>query len=318
MGSYCIGIDAGGTKVAYGLFDESDNLVARCQHPTPIYADGPEFTDIVINTINKIIQDNELTEDDISGIGMGMPSYLLYDKGYVYVTSAMVNIRDFAMRDYFKERISIPVFIDNDANLAALAESVHGAGKGYRDMVYIAIGTGLGSGLILNNALYRGSYGWAGECGHMLITPDSGVECGCRNKGCFMSWTSGRYIPHQVKLKAESADTIIDINGQINGEVLISAYNSGDRLAEDILNQMAKYLGICVYNIYQLLNVNLYVFGGGLTAFGDILFDRVKSEFDRYNHVPLPVEFKYAEMKKDFGIVGAKELAKISVLPQVR
>ena len=200
--------------------------------------------------------------------------------------------------------------LDNDSNCAALAEYRFGAGRGSRDMIYMAASTGVGSGLILDGKIFRGSYGWAGESGHMLITPDSGVECGCRNSGCFMSWASGRYIPHQIRRKAAGRKTSLDLNGELDGRALLRACEEGDELALEILDQMAYYLGICVFNIYQLLNVNLFVFGGGLVNFGDLLFSRVRKTFDRYNHIDLPVDFRFAQLKADFGIIGAAELVR--------
>lgn len=307
---YRIGVDAGGTKVAYGLFDENDRLVARRQHPTPIEADGPAFADLVIENTRALLDETGVDASRISGMGICMPSFILYEKGYVFMTSAMVNIRDFAMRDYMAERMPIPVVLDNDSNCAALAEYRFGAGRGSRDMIYMAASTGVGSGLILDGKLFRGSYGWAGESGHMLITPDSGVECGCRNSGCFMSWASGRYIPHQIRRKAAGRKTSLDLNGELDGRALLRACEEGDELALEILDQMAYYLGICVFNIYQLLNVNLFVFGGGLVNFGDLLFSRVRKTFDRYNHIDLPVDFRFAQLKADFGIIGAAELVR--------
>ena len=164
---YRIGIDAGGTKVAYGLFDEKNVLVDRFQHPTPITADGPAFCDLVIESLHGLLRKNALEMRDLQGVGICMPSFILFDEGYVCMTSAMVNIRDFAMRDYLQERLNVPVILDNDSNVAALAEHRYGAGQGSRHMVYVATSTGIGSGLILNGELFRGSYGWAGECGHM-------------------------------------------------------------------------------------------------------------------------------------------------------
>jgi len=308
--AYRIGIDAGGTKVAYGLFDEDNRLLDRYQHPTPIEADGPAFSDLVIESIHAMLRKNHLTCEDLQGVGICMPSFILFDEGYVCMTSAMVNIRDFAMRDYLKERLGVPVILDNDSNVAALAEHCYGAGRGSRHMVYVATSTGIGSGLILNNQLFRGSYGWAGECGHMLITPDEGVECGCRNQGCFMSWASGRYIPQQIRRMAQGRETSMDLGPDLDGIELLRACKEGDPLALEVLEQTAHYIAVCVFNIYQLLNVNLFVFGGGLVNFGPMLYDRVRKEFDRYNHIPQPVEFRFAELKQDFGIIGAAELVR--------
>lgn len=240
MSSYRIGIDAGGTKVAYGLFDEANTLLERAQHPTPILADGPEFTELVAENVEKLLAKTGTEKRELQGIGVCMPSFILFDRGYVCMTSAMVNIRDFAMRDYMVRRLGVPVVLDNDSNVAALAEHRYGAGRGSRDMIYVAASTGIGSGLILNGALFRGSYGWAGECGHMLITPDEGVECGCRNRGCFMSWASGRYLPQQIRSRAAGRETAMDLNGALDGEELLRACREGDPLALEVLEQAAQ------------------------------------------------------------------------------
>lgn len=307
---YRMGIDAGGTKVAYGLFDESGSLIDRFQHPTPIEADGPAFCDLLIDSVSKMLSGNNIAVSELQGIGICMPSFILFDEGYVCMTSAMVNIRDFAMRDYLQARLHTPIVLDNDSNAAALAEHRYGAGKGSRHMVYVATSTGIGSGLILNGELFRGSYGWAGECGHMLITPDAGEDCGCLNSGCFMSWASGRYIPKHVRRMAQGRETCMELSDSLDCVELYRACQAGDALALDVLRQTAHYLAVCVFNIYQLLNVNLFVFGGGLVNFGPMLFDLVREEFDRYNHIPQPVEFRFAALKQDFGIIGAAELVR--------
>lgn len=310
MSRYRIGIDAGGTKVAYGLFDEENRLLDRFQQPTPIEADGPAFCDMVLDSIHALLEHNHLTVEDLLGVGVCMPSFILFDQGYVCMTSAMVNIRDFAMRDYLFQRLNTRVVLDNDGNVAALAEHRFGAGQGSRHMIYMATSTGIGSGLILNGQLFRGSYGWAGECGHMLITPDEGELCGCQNRGCFMSWGAGRYLPAQIRKKAAGRKTILDLGPTLDGVALYQACKAGDPFALEMLDQAAHYIGVCAFNIYQLLNVNLYVFGGGLVNFGSLLFDRVRREFDRYNHIPQPVDFRFAQLKQDFGIIGAAELLK--------
>ena len=308
MGSFRIGIDAGGTKVAYGLFDQNNSLVGRRQHPTPADADGPQFSDLIIENCLALLQEQNLKIEDLRGIGVCMPSFILFEEGYICMTSAMENIRDFAMREYLTQRLPVSIVLDNDSNCAALAEYRFGAGRGSRHMVYMSVSTGIGSGLIINGELFRGSYGWAGETGHMLITPDEGLECGCRNRGCFMSWAGGRYIPDRVLRKAKDFETKMNLAERTDGIALVQACRDGDPLALAVLDEMAHYLGVCLFNIYQMLNINLFVFGGGLTHFGPLLFDRVRAEFDRYNHIPQPVEFRFAELKQDFGIIGAAEL----------
>ncbi|MBQ8075946.1 MAG: ROK family protein [Oscillospiraceae bacterium] len=310
MRAYRIGIDVGGTKIAYGLFDEKNELIDQLREPTDAEIDGPSLADQILKQIEVLLERNQLEQKDLKGIGICMPSFILFDEGYICMTSAMTNVRDFAMREYMARRLSVPIVLDNDSNCAALAEYRFGAGRGSRHMIYMAASTGIGSGLILNGEVFRGSYGWAGESGHMLITPDEGILCGCRNQGCFMSWAGGRYIPERVRQKADSFNTCMDLSRDIDGVALLQACREEDPLALAVLDQMAHYLAVCVFNVYQMLNVNLFVFGGGLTHFGPLLFDRVRTEFDRYNHIPQLVEFRFAELKQDFGMIGAAELVK--------
>lgn len=306
---YIFGIDAGGTKVAYGLFDREGNLLDKYQHPTDIQADGPAFSEQLIKTINEILKEHQTTLEEVYGVGICMPSYIRFEKGYIHMTSAMVNIKDFAMRDYLEERLGVKVVLDNDSNAAALAEYRRGAGRGCENMVYMAVSTGIGSGIIINRNLFRGSYGWAGESGHMLDTPDAGIMCGCGNYGCFMSQISGRNLPKRLTIRMmEGKESLLSRAEKLNGEALLKAYEAGDELAKEQIEHMAHHLAVCVYNVYQLLNINVFVFGGGLTNLGDVLFGRVREEFDRYDHIKMPVEFRFAELKTDFGIIGAAEL----------
>lgn len=306
---YIFGIDAGGTKVAYGLFDREGRLLDKYQHLTDIQADGPAFSEQLIETINKILKEYETTLDEVYGVGICMPSYIRFESGYIHMTSAMVNIKDFAMRDYLEERLGVKVILDNDSNAAALAEYRRGAGRGCEHMVYMAVSTGIGSGIIINGNLFRGSYGWAGESGHMLDTPDAGIMCGCGNYGCFMSQISGRNLPKRLAIRMmEGKESLLSREEKLNGEALLKAYEAGDELAKEEIEHMAHHLAVCVYNVYQLLNINVFVFGGGLTNLGDVLFGRVREEFDRYDHIKMPVEFRFAQLKSDFGIIGAAEL----------
>lgn len=306
---YIFGIDAGGTKVAYGLFDREGALLDRHQHPTDIEADGPAFSDQVIASVKEILEKNHASLEEVYGVGICMPSYIRFEAGYIHMTSAMVNIRDFGMRDYMEERLGVKVVLDNDSNAAALAEHRRGAGRGCKDMVYVAVSTGIGSGIVINNQMFRGSYGWAGESGHMLDTPDAGILCGCGNYGCFMSQAGGRNLPKRLAIRMmKGQESLLSEAEELNGEALLKAYQAGDALAAREIEHMARHLAVCAYNIYQLLNINVFVFGGGLTNFGDVLFGRVREEFDRYDHIKMPVEFRFAQLKKDFGIIGAAEL----------
>ena len=307
---YIIGIDAGGTKVAYGLFDVDGKIIDRTQHATDAEASGPDFSDTIIENVRAILERNHLTFEQLDGVGIGMPSFIKQETGYVFMTSAMTRIKDFAMRDYLESYLPTRIILDNDANAAALAEHRHGAGRGTRHMVYVVIGTGHGCGIIIDGKVFSGSYGAAGECGHMLATPDKGLMCGCENKGCFMSYIAGKLLPERVKLGLNEGFESVLSPETADGRSLLAAYNSGDKLAVKIVGDMAHYLAHSVFNVYQMLNIDTYVFGGGLTALGDALFIKMREEFDRFNHIPFPVHFKMAELNEDIGIIGAAEFLK--------
>lgn len=313
---YAIGVDVGGTKTAYGLFDSEHHLISRYQQPTVICGDCEEICGAVADGIFILLEQQKLSIADLEGVGLAFPSYIDYKAGRIQCTSNICNLKEFNARDFFETKLGVRVALDNDSHVAAIAEHRFGAGRGFEHMLYCAVSTGIASGIIINNKIFRGSYGAAGETGHMLITPDQGIFCGCGNQGCFMSLTSGSMIiKHIHKWIADGEPTsMLEMAGgnpdAINGLILETAAKAGDPLALRAIDQMAYYLGVWTFNLYQAFNINCYVFGGGLVKMGDFLFDRVRSHFDRLNvaQVNLPVYFKFAELGNDFGIIGAEQL----------
>lgn len=180
-------------------------------------------------------------------------------------------------------------------------------------MLYCPVSTGISSGIIINDELFRGRYGWSGESGHMIVNPGEGIMCGCKNKGCLMSYCSGSMIVKHIKEKIEKGEETIMVElaggkDNITAEHLLKAHGMNDEMAIWALGQMAKYLGVWCYNLYTTLNINCFIFGGGLVKFGEVLFGPVRKVFDSYNHNDFPVYFKFAELGDDFGIIGAAEL----------
>lgn len=314
MSFYTMGIDVGGTKIAYGLFDEDKNLIKRIKMPSDKTQSREAFFDGICEEISGILEAEGIPKSRLQGIGVGMPSYILFEEGKIIRTSNLPNIRDFPARSYVMDKMGgVPVVIDNDANTGALAEFRRGAGRGFQHMLYCAVSTGISTGIIINGQLFRGSYGWAGESGHMIVVPGAGIECGCENKGCIMSYCSGSMIVKHVQQKiAEGSPTAMaELAGsadRITTVHILQAYDQGDALALWAVEQMALNLGVWLFNQYLLLNINCFVLGGGLLHFGDRLFKRVRDVFDAYNKNDLPVYFKTAELGEDFGMIGAAEL----------
>lgn len=313
---YAIGVDVGGTKTAFGLFDAEHQLIARSQQPTVTCGCCEDICVAVVEGINELLEQQKLTLNDLVGVGLAFPSFIDYKTGRIQCTANICNLKDFAARDFFEQRLGIPVALDNDSHVAAIAEHRFGAGRGFEHMLYCAVSTGIANGIIINNQIFRGSYGASGETGHMLITPDQGLTCGCGNQGCFMSLTSGSMILKNIQqwIAEGETTTMLEMAGgeplAITGTILETAFKEGDSLALRAIEQMAYYLGVWTFNLYQAFNINCYVFGGGLVKLGPLLFDRVRYHFDRLNvaQANLPVYFKFAELGNDFGIIGAEQL----------
>jgi glucokinase len=310
-----IGIDVGGTKTAYGLYDSERKLITKRRRPSTKEHTPEQFFDEIVRNINELLQAHHLTFHSLRGIGIGMPSYVSFEEGYIVKTTNLTNIKDFAAREYMLAKLgrSVPVVLDNDGHTGALAEHAYGAGRGFSNMLYCPVSTGISSGIIINNKLFRGRYGWAGESGHMLITPGEGIRCGCGNRGCAMSWCSGSMIVRHIQRWIEAGEKTLmtDLAGtpdRITTLHLNEAWEKNDAMAQKALEQMARYLAVWLYNLYVTLNINCYVFGGGLVGLGEKLFGRVRALFDAYNQNNQPVYFRFAELGEDHGIVGAAEL----------
>jgi len=314
---YYLGIDVGGTKIAYGLFDKNKKLISKRRTPTNTALPANTFFDEVCDHAGQILGDNRIGFEEVEGIGVGMPSFIYFDKGFVVKTASIPEIHDFPVRDYLhgKWGENTRIVIDNDGNTGALAEFRHGAGRGYEHMVFCLVSTGIGSSIIINRSLFRGTYGWAGESGHTLMRPyePSDILCGCGNTSCINSLCSGKMIVSYVrKWIAEGEKTVLpELAGDaasINTEHLSRAFDMGDDMAVRAVEQMAQYMAIWLYNLYLTLNINCFVFSGGLLAMGDKLFKRVRKLFDQYNKSEYPVHFYNTELGADTGIIGAMEL----------
>ncbi|MBC8059832.1 MAG: ROK family protein [Clostridiaceae bacterium] len=315
MKQYVIGIDVGGTKIAYGLFDVHRKLVDKHKTLSNATLSAEEFFYKIINDIYELLGTNNLTLEDIKGIGIGMPSYVLFEEGKILMTSNLTNIANFPAKAYLMKKLgeNVKIIIDNDGHTGALAEHRHGAGRGFHHILYCPVSTGISSGIIINDELFRGSYGWSGESGHMIVNPDEGIMCGCKNKGCLMSYCSGSMIVKHILNKIELGEQtiMVELAGgkeNISAEHILKAHIMKDDMAIWAVEQMAKYIGIWCYNLYSTLNINCFIFGGGLVKFGEMLFEPVRKVFNSYNHNEFPVYFKFAELGDDFGIIGAIEL----------
>ncbi|MGN0802412.1 MAG: ROK family protein [Candidatus Faecivicinus sp.] len=312
MREYAIGIDVGGTNIKVGLFDKSMHLVKKLQTLTDNELEASQMMDLLASLVRQLMEETHLTADDVRGIGAAFPSFIDYRNGYVVETSNILSLNDLPVRDLLNERLNLPVYLENDANAAALAEHELGAGRGHDDMIYVTISTGIGGALILNGKLYRGMHGMAGEVGHMFISDSTGYPCSCGVTGCVESISSGmhmaRYATDRIKEGMDSR--ILDHAGTLANVDMVAvgrALASGDLLAIEVVNRGAEYLGRMFHSLNMIFDINVFVFGGGVINLGKKFVDRIVASYRHYSLMDqkYPAQFLPSELGYDAGLIGA-------------
>ncbi len=312
--SYTVGVDVGGTKVAYGLFDGEKKRIAKSVYPTAQGLPPAEFLSDVAKRVCTLCEEHGVDPQSLSGVGLGMPCFIRQTDGHIIKSSNIPTLRDFPARAFLENALGTRIELGNDTHAAGLAESRHGAGRGYQDMLYCSVSSGIASAPILGGKLFRGSYGFAGESGHMVVTPGEGVTCACGKQGCFMSWCSGHMIvKHVQRWIAEGGQTamLAMANGdpmRITTHELSRAWQQSDKMAVRAVEQMQQFLSLWLFDLYLFTNINCFVLGGGLLKMGDAFWDEVFRRFHQLDDGGMPVYFKRAEMGDETGIIGANEL----------
>ena len=184
MRDYVIGVDVGGTRIRMGMFDSNMQLVAEQRFLTDKDATANELMNFLAQQIRALVEKAGKTASDVRGVGIGFPGSVDFRRGLVLESSNIACLNDQPVREMLQGRLELPVYVDNDANVATLAEHKYGAGRGYDNLIYAVLATGIGGGLILNGQLFRGMHGMAGEIGHMFISDSTGYPCGCGVIGC--------------------------------------------------------------------------------------------------------------------------------------
>ena len=316
MDKILCGVDIGGTKCSIALVDTTGKIIDKiltCAH-TDVNEVG--LVDLVTGNIKEIFQRNNLHESDIQGIGMGCAGHIRFRDGVMITTSTLKGFKNYPLRDAVQSSFKIPVILDNDANAQAFGEFKFGAGKGYNDMVFLTISTGIGAGIIINNKLYRGATGTAGEFGHTIVEPNSDLTCTCGNKGCLMACACGMALPYlfEQKLKEGKISKLnlpsnFDLS-KMSGQLLKKGLEMDDPVSKEIILDSGYYVGLGIYNIFQALNPPLIVLGGGLTNWGDFYLDKIKSTFYGLarDMVFDPIGIIISDIGDDAGVIGAAAL----------
>lgn len=312
MKKYVIGIDVGGTKILYGLFDDRMNLLRVIQRSTDQELLPDQLMDQMTGHVCELLRGANVKADEIRGIGAAFPSHIDFNRGIVLETSNIQALNNVPVRELLEARLEIPVWLDNDANVAALAEHRLGAGRGHRDMIYVTVSTGIGGGLILNGELYRGIHGAAGEIGHMFVSDSLGYPCGCGVTGCVQSISSGphmaEYAMNRIKEGADSS--ILKYAGTLSRIDMVAvgrAFNENDSLAVEVVERGAEYLGRMFQSLYQIFDINVFVYGGGVMKLGPRFVNMIVEAYRRYSQMEIkyPAHFLPAELGDNTGMIGA-------------
>lgn len=270
---YVVGVDLGGTKIYTALVDLEGNIVNEKVVETLAEEGQEAVSERILDTIANVIAgvDNEL----IKAIGVGSPGPLDAKKGIIFEPSNL-PFKNYEIVKTIKDRFNLPTYLDNDANVATLAEFMFGAGKGTENMVYITVSTGIGGGAIINGKLYRGHTANALEVGHMTVSKE-GPRCGCGNVGCAESFASGTAIGKRAKeAVASKVVTSLKKYDNVTAKEVFMEAAAGDAEAKRILDNALYYLGITVGNVMSYLDPEKVVMGGGVINGGDVVIETVK------------------------------------------
>jgi len=311
-----VGVDIGGTKVAAGVVDESGQVLERSQVPTPSH-DPKAVEDAIVDAVNRL-----RARHRIEAVGIGAA-------GWVDNTQSIVRFsphlawRDEPLRAALADRIDLPLIVDNDANAAAWAEYRFGAGAGTSVMVCLTLGTGIGGGLVINGELFRGTYGMAGEWGHMVKVP-GGHPCECGNLGCWEQYASGNALVREARARlraggpsGESLAAALGVGPDaLTGPHVTAAAMAGDAQAVELLGEVGTWMGLGIADVVAGLDPEVVVIGGGVSAAGELLLGPARQAFESTltgRGFRAYARIELARFRNDAGLVGAADLARLAL-----
>jgi glucokinase len=296
-----IGLDIGGTKIAGAVVDERGTVVDEHVEPTPEESDAEAVRAVLLSLIERF-----RAKHHVVTIGVGAAGIVEWPAGKM-LWAPNNAYRDWPVREQLEKVTNLPVIVDNDANVAALAEAR--LGEPYPNMVLITVGTGIGGGLVLDGKIYRGPTGLGAELGHIILNPD-GPVCGCGNHGCFEAYASGTALtrmgreaaaddPHGLIARLGAED------GEVSGHTVVKAVEQDDEVAKALFARLGRWLGVGIASLANIFEVDAVVVGGGLIETGELLLAPARAAAREYAYAPaVPATFG-----GDAGKIGAALLA---------
>jgi glucokinase len=314
MGKLIIGIDVGGTKVAGGLVTQKGRLVESHIVPTHAEKGFDESYSQIIHLIGRLLS-KAGGKGNVGGIGICAPGPLNPKTGVVLNPPNLPGWRNIELAKMVEKEFGLPAKVENDANAAGLAEALFGAAVGYKDVFYVTVSTGIGTGIIINRKIYHGKNGIAGEGGHVSIDFRSPYHCGCGTYGCIEALAAGPGMARRARVMLEQEHNLPSIlreltHGhleQISPVMIQEAARQGDRVAKTILDETGFYLGVWLAGMITLFDPEAIVIGGGVSLIGRPLFDKIKATIPHHsiNGFAGQTPVLPAKLRTNVGVYGA-------------
>ena len=295
---YAIAIDFGGTNIRGAIIDEKGKIHLSRVVSTEANKGKNKVLSNIVEVISLL---KEEFKQGITGIGISMPGFIDDSGTVVFGGGTLKFLKGVKLKRLIEKKADLPVLIDNDANCFALAEAVFGAGKKHRIVLGVIWGTGVGGGIVVDKKIYHGSFGGAGEFGHMVMEPDAkGPRCGCGQSGCLEMMSSGKNISRRY---AESDGRIKDANPR-------QIFDSKEAIAKNVISSAIHYLGVGLANLVNVLNPDIIVLGGGVSNLPSRAYRMLRAEVKRY---ALPSHTRRLKIVRhgisdDAGLYGAAAL----------
>lgn len=316
---YTIGIDLGGTNIVASVVDDDYNIIGTSKTPTNSPRSADEIFDDIADVCEEAVKTAGLTMEDIDSVGMGTPGTVNQDGIIEFANNLAFN--NVPARTMLAKRINKPeekVFIENDANCAALGEAYAGCGNGAKDFVAVTLGTGVGSGVIIGGKIVNGVNYAGGECGHMVIVVD-GEQCSCGRKGCWEAYASATALIRQTKKAMEEyPDSLMHKlakeEGKVSGRTAFDAMRLGDIAGIKVVDDYIKYVACGLINIVNALQPEIICIGGGICNEGETLMKPLRRfvQSERYSiRSKIQTKIVKAELGNDAGVIGAALLGKV-------
>lgn len=307
------GIDIGGTNIKFGLVDDQGKVLYKEQRPTVAEKGADALLHLVANIGERLLLHAAEEEHDVRWLGVGTPGTVDFKTGQVVGLSPNIpGWQGTPLGEFLRERLNLPVWVDNDVNCVALAEHRFGAGIGYDSIVCVAVGTGVGGGVIINGRLWRGATFAAGEFGHMAISLN-GPVCGCGQTGCIEAYCASPAIIERARKKLEGGLTPVfeDVtNGDEEGltiKKIFAAARKKDKIAIEVVEETARYLATGLAGVVNLLNPSLVVIGGGVADGGAGFVETVAAEVKKraFESATAGLRVVKATLGNQAGFIGA-------------